>query len=44
MNFNTMNFIYNLKYMASGMVIILLVMAIIIACTILLNKLPSKAE
>ena len=44
MNFNPMNFIYNLKYMGSGMLIILIVMAIIIACTMLLNKLPSKDE
>lgn len=44
MNFNPMNFIYNLKYMGSGMLIILIVMAIIIACTMLLNKLPSNEE
>ena len=44
MNFNPMNFIINLKYMASGMLIILIVMAIIIVCTMLLNKLPSDEE
>ena len=44
MTFNPMNFIFNLKYMVSGMIIILLVMAIIIACTILLNKIPSNDE
>lgn len=44
MNFNPMNFIYNLKYMGSGMLIILIVMAIIIACTMLLNKIPSNDE
>ena len=44
MNFNPMNFLVNLKYMGSGMLIILIVMAIIIACTMLLNKLPSNDE
>ena len=44
MNFNPMNFIYNLKYMVSGMIIILVVMAVIIGLTMILNKLSSSEE
>ncbi len=41
MNFNAMNFIYNLKYMGIGMLAILIVMGVIILATILLNKIKK---
>ena len=42
MNINPMNFISNLKYMGIGMLTILLVMAVIILITMLLNKVFTK--
>ena len=42
MNFNPMNFITNLSYMAKGMLSIIIVMAIIIALTVLLSKITKK--
>lgn len=42
MNINPMNFIYNLKYMGWGMLGILVVMAVIIIVTMLLNKMTQK--
>lgn len=41
MNFNPMNFIYNLKYMGIGMLAILIVMGVIILATVLLNKIKK---
>lgn len=40
--FNPMNFIANLKYMAIGMVCIVLVMGVLIIITTLLNKIASR--
>lgn len=37
--FNAMNFVYNLKYMLSGMIAIFIVIGVIIIATLLLNKL-----
>lgn len=42
MNFNPMNFIYNLKYMGTGMLVILIVIGIIILLTMLLNKATTR--
>ena len=42
--FNPMNFIYNLKYMGLGMLTILLVIGAIILVTMLLNKVTSKKK
>ena len=44
MNINPMNFISNLKYMGIGMLTILLVMAVIILITMLLNKVFTKKQ
>lgn len=44
MNFNPMAFIDNLYYMAVGMVSILIVMAVLIIITTLLNKFFSKKK
>ena len=44
MNFNPMNFISNLKYMGIGMLSILIVIAVIIICTVLLNVIMNKIE
>ena len=44
MNINLMNFIYNLKYMALGMVGIIAVIGAIIIVTMILNKVTSKKE
>ncbi len=38
MNINPMNFVYNLKYMGLGMLGIFIVIGIVIAFTMLLNK------
>ena len=40
--FNPMNFISNLSYMASGMIGIFIVIGIIIIATLLLNKITKK--
>ena len=42
MNINFMNFVDNLKYMASGMLGIFIVIGIIVIITTLLNKVFSK--
>jgi len=44
MNFNPMNFISNLKYMGTGMLSILIVIAVIIICTVVLNVIMNKIE
>jgi len=44
MNFNPMNFISNLKYMGTGMLSILIVIAVIIICTVVLNSVMNKIE
>lgn len=44
MNFNPMNFIYNLKYMAVGMISIFAVIGVIILVTLLISKLFSKKQ
>ena len=42
MNIEPMEFVYNLKYMGFGMLGILIVMGVIIAFTVLLNKLTGN--
>ena len=42
MTFNPMAFLENLKYMGTGMLSILIVMAALIGITLLLNKIFSK--
>ena len=42
MTFNPLNFISNLYYMAVGMACILIVIAVIIACVIVLQKAGDK--
>ena len=44
MNFDPMQFIYNLKYMGLGMLDILIVMGVIIAVTMILNKVTAPKE
>ena len=44
MQFNPMNFIYNLKYMGLGMLGILIVIAVIIAITMILNNVTKDKE
>ena len=44
MNFEPMNFIKSLEYLAKGMIGILIVMGAIILVTALLNKISSKKE
>ena len=45
MNFDPMQFIYNLKYMGLGMLGILIVMGVIIIVTMILNKVTApKAD
>ena len=44
MNFNPMAFIDNLYYMVVGMATILIVMAVLILITLLLNKLFSNKK
>lgn len=41
-SFDPMQFVYNLKYMGIGMVCIIIVMAVLIAISSLLNKLAIK--
>lgn len=40
--FDPMQFVYSLKYMAMGMLCIIIVMAVLIAVTVVLNKLAIK--
>ena len=42
MNINFMNFIYNLKYMGTGMLGILIVILAIVIVTTILNKITTK--
>lgn len=42
MNINPINFIYNLKYMGTGMLGILIVIGVIVLLTMILNKVTSK--
>ena len=44
MNINPMNFIFNLKYMGTGMLGILIVIGVIIILTMLLNKVTAKKK
>lgn len=44
MNINPMNFIYNLKYMGTGMLGILIVIGVIILLTMLLNNVTAKKK
>lgn len=44
MNINPMNFIYNLKYMGTGMLGILIVIGVIILLTMILNKVTAKKK
>ncbi len=44
MNINLMNFIYNLKYMALGMVGIIAVIGAIVIVTMILNKVTSNKK
>ena len=44
MNFEPMNFIKSLEYLAKGMIGILVVMGAIILVTVLLNKISSKKK
>lgn len=44
MNINPINFIYNLKYMGTGMLGILIVIGVIIILTMLLNKVTAKKK
>lgn len=44
MNINPMNFVYNLKYMGTGMLGILIVIGVIILVTMLLNKVTAKKK
>lgn len=42
--FEPMNFVYYLKYMGIGMLVILIVMGILIITTSLLNRLTSRKK
>lgn len=42
MEFNPMNFVYNLKYMGTGMLGIFVVIGIIIVATIVINKAANR--
>lgn len=42
MNFNPYNFIFNLPYLFKGMLVIIIVMALLIIITALLNKLTGR--
>lgn len=44
MNFNPENFVANLKYMATGMISIFLVIGVIILVTVILNELSSDRK
>ncbi len=44
MQFNPMNFIYNLKYMGLGMLGILVVIGVIILVTVILNKVTKDQK
>lgn len=44
MNFNPMNFVYNLRYMVVGMISIFAVIGVIILITVILNKISSNKE
>ncbi len=44
MNFEPMNFLYNLNYLAVGMISIFIVIGVIILITVLLNKIFSGGK
>ena len=44
MNFNPINFITNIRYLAVGMISIFIVIGVIILVTVLLNKLFTKSD
>lgn len=44
MNFNPMNFITNLRFLAVGMISIFIVIGVIILITVLLNKIFTKSD
>ena len=44
MNFNPINFITNIRYLAVGMISIFIVIGVIILVTVLLNKIFSKSD
>lgn len=44
MNFNPMNFITNLRFLAVGMISIFIVIGVIILVTVLLNKIFTKSD
>ena len=44
MNFNPMNFITNLRYLAVGMISIFVVIGVIILATVVLNKIFTKSD
>lgn len=44
MNFNPINFITNIRYLAVGMISIFIVIGVIIIVTVLLNKIFTKSD
>ncbi len=44
MNFNPINFITNIRYLAVGMISIFIVIGVIILVTVLLNKIFTKSD
>lgn len=44
MDFNTINFISNIRYLAVGMISIFIVIGVIILVTVLLNKIFTKSD
>ena len=44
MNFNPMNFITNIRFLAVGMISIFIVIGVIILVTVLLNKIFTKSD
>lgn len=44
MDFNPMNFISNIRYLAVGMISIFIVIGVIILVTVLLNKIFTKSD
>ena len=44
MNFNPINFITNIRYLAVGMISIVIVIGVIILVTVLLNKIFTKSD
>ena len=44
MNFNPINFLTNIRYLAVGMISIFIVIGVIILVTVLLNKIFTKSD